>query len=160
MRLAFFGRAPRSGRMHLIRRLRGCAGFQLGRQGSASMTPLANHACLKQNLFHSRMIRPVVGGGGTCLKHLRYLSTKGHEGPRRGWRRLKRVSPKVRKGQKRYPRRGTKDHEGVGEDSRGFRQRSGRGNRFPRRGWSICQAGNRLIREGTPRGWKRLERGP
>ncbi len=26
-------------------------------------------ACLKQNLFHSRMIRPVVGGGGrTCLK--------------------------------------------------------------------------------------------
>ena len=28
------------------------------------------HPYLKQNLFHSRMIRPVVGGGGAaCLKH-------------------------------------------------------------------------------------------
>ena len=28
--------------------------------------------CLKQNLFHSRMIRTVVGGGGrTCLKQNR-----------------------------------------------------------------------------------------
>ena len=42
--------------------------------------------CLKQNLFHSRMIRPVVGGGGpTCLKQQKKDKRKRviHEGPRR-----------------------------------------------------------------------------
>ena len=50
--------------------------------------------------------------------------TKDHEGPLRGWRRLKRDPPKVGQGRKdfhekakRYPRRATKNGEG------------------PRRGW-------------------------
>ena len=57
------------------------------------------------------MIRPVVWGGGgrTYLKHLSVIhkgqkryprrGTKDHEGPLRGWRRLKRVPPKVGKGE-------------------------------------------------------------
>ena len=35
---------------------------------------------LKQNLFHSRMIRPVVGGGGpTCLKPIEGVIPQGDE---------------------------------------------------------------------------------
>ena len=42
-------------------------------------------------LFHSRMIRPVVGGGGrTCLKQKKKeLSTKGHEERRRATKALR-----------------------------------------------------------------------
>ena len=55
--------------------------------------------CLKQNLFHSRMIRPVVGGGGpTCLKQMRVIhkghkkkSAKGHEGLRRATKELEKA---------------------------------------------------------------------
>ena len=45
-----------------------------------SLKEVHQSSCLKQNLFHSRMIRPVVGGGGpTCLKQKKKeLSTKGH----------------------------------------------------------------------------------
>ena len=37
-------------------------------------------AYLKQNLFHPRMIRPVVGGGGLAYlkQKKKELSTKGH----------------------------------------------------------------------------------
>ena len=48
-------------------------------------------SCLKQNLFHPRMIRPVVGGGGrTYLKQKKKeLSTKGHEERRRATKALR-----------------------------------------------------------------------
>ena len=63
-------------------------------------------ACLKQNLFHSRMIRPVVGGGGrTCLKHLsvirkgqKKISTKGHEERRRATKGLEKAQEGSAKG--------------------------------------------------------------
>ena len=36
-----------------------------------SLKEVHQSSCLKQNLFHSRMIRPVLGGGGpTCLKQI------------------------------------------------------------------------------------------
>ena len=67
--------------------------------------------CLKQNLFHSRMIRTVVGGGGrTCLKqnlfHSRMIRTVVGGGGRTC---LKQNRGRVKKNRlKGYPRKDTK----------------------------------------------------
>ena len=119
-------------------------------------------------------------------------ATKNGEGPRRGWRRLKKDPPKVgqgekisRKGQKDIhegPRRTTKGHEGVGENSRGIRQRLGREKRFPPRAIKDLLRGQKMNpgrdskglektrkgsvkgheerHEGPLRGWRRLKRDP
>ena len=104
-------------------------------------------------------------------------ATKNGKGPRRGWRRLERDPPRVAKGRERIsrkrekdfhegPRRTAKGHEGVGEGSRGIRQRSPRGERIstkrqkdihegPRRttkGHEGVGGGSRGIRQRSERG--------
>ena len=65
---------------------------------------------LKQNLFHSRMVRPVVGSGGpACLKPIEGVI---HEGQKK---KSTREIHEEHEGKKSYPRRGTETMHGGGE---------------------------------------------
>ena len=119
------------------------------RPGSAGRGPDLSET----TLFHPRMICPAGQGPHlpeTIEGYPQRPKKEIHEGPLRGWRKLKRDPPKVGKGEeistkgdkgsvKRVKDESAKGFQGVGKDSKGIREGPLRTLRFSTNAHSIIE---------------------